>query len=63
MCASMWTTEEVCDIESIARNEMPSIKFHAIPHGLQVERGPEAIVQHLRDVLPQILSEEQPRAD
>ncbi|KAL9109745.1 MAG: hypothetical protein Q9227_005614 [Pyrenula ochraceoflavens] len=58
MCASMWTNDQAKEIEAIARKEIPNIKFHAIPHGLQVEKGPEAIVEHLMEVLPRKFTEE-----
>jgi hypothetical protein len=33
----------------------PDIKLHAIPQGLQVERGPDAIVEHLLEKVPVLL--------
>ncbi|KAM3421464.1 hypothetical protein BST61_g1857 [Cercospora zeina] len=54
-CASMWSAEEADEIQSIARGVKPNIVTYAIPHGLQVERGPDAIVEHLTQKIPLIL--------
>ncbi|KAH7226039.1 hypothetical protein B0J15DRAFT_411413 [Fusarium solani] len=43
--ASMWTAKEAQDIHSLAKSIVPDIKLHAILTGLQVERGPDAIVE------------------
>lgn len=51
----MWTAEESEQIQATARSIVPNIKTHAIPHGLQVERGPDAIVEHLLEKVPQLL--------
>ncbi|TKW55996.1 hypothetical protein CTA1_11361 [Colletotrichum tanaceti] len=56
-CASMWTAEEADQILTTARALRPGIKTHAIPHGLQVERGPDAIVEHLLVKVPELLEE------
>ncbi|CAG7556514.1 unnamed protein product [Fusarium equiseti] len=53
--ASMWTLEQSQEIEAIARTIIPDIKFHAIPYGLQVAKGPEAIVGYLTDRVPTLL--------
>ena len=53
--ASMWTSEQSREIETIARTIIPDIKFHAIPYGLQVAEGPEAIVGYLTDRVPTLL--------
>lgn len=54
-CASMWTAEQAAEIQGIAKKIIPDIATYAIPHGLQVERGPDAIVEHLDSVVPQLL--------
>ena len=51
----MWTPEQSQEIEAIARAIIPDIKFHAIPYGLQVAKGPEAIVEYLTDQVPTLL--------
>lgn len=53
--ASMWTPEEAGKIHDIARSVRPDIKLHAIPQGLQVERGPDAIVEYLVEKVPALL--------
>jgi len=54
-CASMWSKEEAEQILSIARSVKPDIKTHVIPHGSQVEKGPDAIVEHLVEEVPKLL--------
>jgi hypothetical protein len=51
----MWSQEEAATIKSIAQKERPGIKTHAIPQGLQVQRGPDAIVEYLVEVVPGLL--------
>lgn len=51
----MWTKEQAEEIQAIAREEQPNIKTHAIPTGLQVERGPDAIVEYLVEKVPPLL--------
>ncbi|ODM15297.1 hypothetical protein SI65_09238 [Aspergillus cristatus] len=53
--ASMWTAEEAQQIHTTAREIKPDIKLHAIPTGLQVERGPDAIVEYLCEKVPPLL--------
>lgn len=54
-CASMWTPEEAQQIQATARSIVPDIKTHAIPQGLQVEKGPDAIVEYLKEQIPKLL--------
>ncbi|KAL2812102.1 hypothetical protein BJX63DRAFT_432912 [Aspergillus granulosus] len=56
--ASMWTAEQAAEIQAIARSIRPDIKLHAIPTGLQVERGPDAIVEYLLEKVPALLDAE-----
>jgi hypothetical protein len=51
----MWSPQEAVEIHGIARSVMPDIKLHAIPQGLQVNRGPDAIVEHLVEEVPKLL--------
>jgi hypothetical protein len=51
----MWSSDEAAKIRAIAEKERPGIKTHAIPQGLQVERGPDAVVEYLLDVVPSML--------
>ncbi|KAK5168698.1 uncharacterized protein LTR77_006007 [Saxophila tyrrhenica] len=54
-CASMWTAEESEGIQQIGRDSVPGIKTYAIPHGLQVNGGPDAVVEHLKKQIPLLL--------
>jgi len=51
-CASMWTKEESDEIRRIAKETVPDVKTMAIPHGLQVEKGPDAVVEFLKEQWP-----------
>lgn len=51
----MWTPEESARIQETAREIVPNIKTHAIPQGLQVERGPDAVVEYLEQQIPSLL--------
>jgi len=53
--ASMWSPEEAKQIHDMAKSIVPDIKLHAIPTGLQVERGPDAIVEYLVEKVPPLL--------
>ncbi|KAJ5184008.1 hypothetical protein N7492_001624 [Penicillium capsulatum] len=53
--ASMWSDEQAQQIHGVARSINPNIKLHAIPEGLQVERGPDAIVEYLCEKVPPLL--------
>lgn len=55
-CASMWSPEEAQQIQSTARSLVPDIRTHAIPQGLQVEKGPDAIVEYLEEQIPKLLA-------
>jgi len=51
----MWTSEQAREICEIAERERPGIKTHAIPQGLQVDKGPDAIVEYLLENVPRLL--------
>ena len=51
----MWTPAEADAIQSTARAIQPGIITYALPHGLQVVQGPDAVVQHLVDNVPKLL--------
>jgi hypothetical protein len=51
----MWTKEESDYIQNLARETVSGIKTHAIPQGLQVEKGPDAVVEYLKERIPGIL--------
>ena len=51
----MWTLEESQKAFATAREIMPDIKTHAIPQGLQVQKGPDAVVEYLKEQIPVLL--------
>ncbi|VUC31462.1 unnamed protein product [Clonostachys rosea] len=53
--ASMWTPEEHQQIHSLARAALPNIKLLAIPTGLHVDKGPDGIIEFLKEQAPKIL--------
>lgn len=53
--ASMWTPEEAQQIVSIAKDVVPNLKTMSIPKGLQVEKGPDAVLEYLKAHVPEIL--------
>ncbi|KAK3944814.1 hypothetical protein QBC46DRAFT_373290 [Diplogelasinospora grovesii] len=57
--ASMWTPEEAQKIVAIAKGVLPvghGLKTFSLPQGLQVERGPDAVVEHIEEHLPSLLA-------
>lgn len=55
MCASMWELEKSNRMRQTAESLVPGIKTHAIPFGMQVEQGPDAVVAYLTEQLPKLL--------
>jgi riboflavin synthase len=51
----MWTPQESDEIQRIARETVPGIKTMAIPQGLQVEKGPDAVVEFLKENWPRLV--------
>jgi hypothetical protein len=51
----MWTPEEAQGIRQIAERERPGITTHAIPQGLQAEKGPDGVVAYLLEKVPYLL--------
>lgn len=51
----MWTSEEAEHIVSIAKGVVPTLKTMSLPKGLQVEGGPDAVVDYAKAHLPAIL--------
>lgn len=51
----MWTSDDVSEIQQMALSIKPDIKLYAIPFGLQIEKGPDVIVEHLVDQISLIL--------
>jgi uncharacterized heparinase superfamily protein len=54
-CASMWTPEQAEEIQAVAKEARPGIKTMALPQGLQVERGPDAVVEYIIEKLPGLI--------
>ncbi|EPT02973.1 hypothetical protein FOMPIDRAFT_1117124 [Fomitopsis schrenkii] len=53
--ASMWTPEQQQEIVLIAEEAIPGIRTFKIPTGFQVEKGPDAVVELIKENLPTIL--------
>lgn len=51
----MWTPEESQSIQAEAKSIVPGLKTFALPQGLQVERGPDAVVDYIKENLPALL--------
>lgn len=45
----MWTEEESNEIQHIARETVPGVKTMAIPQGLQAAKGPDGVVEFLKE--------------
>ena len=45
------------EIVGIARETIPGIKTFSLPQGLQVEKGPDAVVEYIKENLPGLLEE------
>lgn len=52
--ASMWTPEQASAVMAQAREVNPAVKTLALPQGLQVERGPDAVVEYIKEQLPRL---------
>lgn len=53
--ASMWTPEQSQSIHAEAKSIIPGLKTFALPQGLQVEKGPDAVVEYIKENLPGLL--------
>ena len=51
----MWTNAEVQKIRTVAEENRRGIAIYALPRGLQVEQGPDAVVDHLVQHVPSLL--------
>ncbi|PIL32757.1 hypothetical protein GSI_04872 [Ganoderma sinense ZZ0214-1] len=58
--ASMWTPEQAKEIVGIAKATIPGIKTFSLPQGLQVQKGPDAVVEYIKENLPGLLDSYQP---
>lgn len=53
----MWTLEEAQQIIAIAREVVPDLRTMSIPKGLQADKGPNAVVEHVKARLPELLGQ------
>ncbi|KAF8187972.1 hypothetical protein K438DRAFT_1834459 [Mycena galopus ATCC 62051] len=53
--ASMWTPEQAKDIVNIAKSVNPGLKTFSVPQGLHASGGPAAILEHIKENLPDLL--------
>jgi len=51
----MWTPAESTQIQKIARGIVPGIRTFAVPQGMQVEKGPDAVVKYVEENLDDII--------
>jgi hypothetical protein len=51
----MWSPAQSAEIKRIARKVVPGLRCYVVPQGMQVERGPEATIEHVKSKLPQII--------
>lgn len=51
----MWTPDQSQQIQAIAHEIVPGIKTMALPQGLQVQRGPDAVVDYLIEKVPGLI--------
>lgn len=51
----MWTKAESDNAFRIAREIVPHVKTLAIPEGLQVEKGPDAVVDFVKENWPKLV--------
>jgi hypothetical protein len=51
----MWTPEQSKVALDAARKVNPKVRTLALPPGLQVERGPDAVVDYIKEKLPELV--------
>jgi hypothetical protein len=51
----MWTPEEAEKIIAIAKGIVPDLKTFSLPQGLQVQKGPDAVVEYIKENLPALI--------
>ena len=56
MTASMWTPGESAKVFEVGKSIMGErLLTHAIPPGMQVKKGPDFVVEYLKQELPQLV--------
>jgi len=53
--ASMWTAEQAQEIVGIAKRVKPDLKTQSMPEGLHIEKGPDGVVEYIKENLPGVL--------
>ena len=51
----MWSPDQSNEIKTIARAVMSELRCYAIPQGLRLEKGSEAVIEHVKSQLPDII--------
>lgn len=51
----MWAKEQSDEIRAVAKEVVPGIKTTAIPEGLQVAKGRDAVFEWLMEELPKLI--------
>jgi len=51
----MWMPEQSAKAIADAKAVNPNVKTLALPQGLQVERGPDAVVDYIKEQLPKLI--------
>jgi len=51
----MWSPEQSQRIRDGAQEIVPGLRTYALPQGLQVDKGPDAVVEHILEKLPSII--------
>jgi len=51
----MWTPEESGRIQAVAKDAVPGITTMALPQGLQVEKGPDGVLEYIMEKLPSLI--------
>ncbi|KAJ7245906.1 hypothetical protein B0H12DRAFT_1127118 [Mycena haematopus] len=53
--ASVWTPEQAKEIVDIAKGQIPNLKTFSVPQGMQVDKGPDAVAEYIKENLPGLL--------
>ena len=51
----MWTPEQSASIIAEAKSLIPNLKTFVLPQGLEVNKGPDAVVEFIKEHLPELL--------
>jgi hypothetical protein len=51
----MWSPADSQRIQTIARDIVPDVRTFALPYGMQVEKGPDAVVEYVKENLDDII--------